>query len=312
MANISCAMWRRLSQNSVKLFRIKKVKRVPVFPPSYQFTEPHALPISALEGRGLDELKKAVEEEIVNSTGKHILDLQVDLGTPQLRWKPFIFPLCVFFFFFCNVQNNKSIHSKCASSPTAGCTRKQLFGTCRWMQMKARLSSRSSSAPPLTDATRNCSLTDSRERRRGILHAARPKSVLKYWKYDSVKEWCTFLWINKLQKTLHAFVFHQNIFFSVRNESEVEINGQKNRKEKVRYTVGSLRSVTVREKSQLSNVFFFFFIQLRSFVGVFGSERWPASRVGADPQSLLRWCWGCWGPTRAAAPPATSSNTPSY
>uniref|UniRef100_A0A671VUK9 Putative GTP-binding protein 6 n=1 Tax=Sparus aurata TaxID=8175 RepID=A0A671VUK9_SPAAU len=47
---------------------------------------PHALPISALEGRGLEELKKAVEEEIVNSTGKHILDLQVDLGTPQLSW----------------------------------------------------------------------------------------------------------------------------------------------------------------------------------------------------------------------------------
>lgn len=176
MAHISCAMWRRLSQNSVKLFRIKKVKVVPVFPPSYQFTEPHALPISALEGRGLEELKKAVEEEIVNSTGKHILDLQVDLGTPQLRWKA-AFPsaLC---FFFGNVQNNKSVHSKCASSPTAGCTRKQPFRTCRWMQMKARLSSRSSSAPPLTDATRNCSRADSRERRRGILHAARPKRRL--------------------------------------------------------------------------------------------------------------------------------------
>lgn len=52
---------------------------------SYQFTEPHALPISASEGRGLDELKKALEGEIVNSTGKHILDLKVDLSTPQLR-----------------------------------------------------------------------------------------------------------------------------------------------------------------------------------------------------------------------------------
>ncbi|KAE8294455.1 putative GTP-binding protein 6 [Larimichthys crocea] len=53
---------------------------------SYQFTEPSVLPISALEERGLDELKKAVEEEILNSTGKHILDLKVDLSTPQLSW----------------------------------------------------------------------------------------------------------------------------------------------------------------------------------------------------------------------------------
>lgn len=56
-----------------------------LFPVSYQLTEPRALPTSALEGRGLDELKKAVEEEIVNSTGKHILDLKVDLSSPQLR-----------------------------------------------------------------------------------------------------------------------------------------------------------------------------------------------------------------------------------
>lgn len=56
-------------------------------PFSYQFTDPHALPISALEGQGLDVLKKAVEAEIVNSTGKHILDLRVDLSTPQLRWE---------------------------------------------------------------------------------------------------------------------------------------------------------------------------------------------------------------------------------
>lgn len=48
---------------------------------------PNVLPISALEERGLDELMKAVEEEIVNSTGKQILDLKVDLSTPQLRWE---------------------------------------------------------------------------------------------------------------------------------------------------------------------------------------------------------------------------------
>ncbi|XP_070817608.1 putative GTP-binding protein 6 [Chaetodon trifascialis] len=53
---------------------------------NYQLTEPHTLPISALEERGLDELKRAVEEQIVSSTGKHILDLKVDLSTPQLSW----------------------------------------------------------------------------------------------------------------------------------------------------------------------------------------------------------------------------------
>lgn len=54
-------------------------------PPSYQVSEPGALSISALEGRGLDRLKMAVEEKIVHSTGKRILDLKVDLSTAQLR-----------------------------------------------------------------------------------------------------------------------------------------------------------------------------------------------------------------------------------
>ncbi|XP_056235219.1 putative GTP-binding protein 6 [Seriola aureovittata] len=53
---------------------------------SYQSAETSALPISALEERGLDQLKKAVEEQIVKSTGKHIFDLKVDLSTPQLSW----------------------------------------------------------------------------------------------------------------------------------------------------------------------------------------------------------------------------------
>lgn len=43
--------------------------------------------MSALEGRGLEELKAAVEAEIVNSTGKHLMDLRVDLSSPQLRWE---------------------------------------------------------------------------------------------------------------------------------------------------------------------------------------------------------------------------------
>lgn len=133
MAHISCAMWRRLSQNSVKLFRIKKVKLVPVFPPSYQFTEPHALPISALEGRGLDELKKAVEEEIVNSTGKHILDLQVDLGTPQLRWKA-AFPSALCFFLVMFRITRASIVSVPLHPQLAvqGSNRSGRAGECRW------------------------------------------------------------------------------------------------------------------------------------------------------------------------------------
>ncbi|XP_041862473.1 putative GTP-binding protein 6 [Melanotaenia boesemani] len=53
---------------------------------NYQSTEPGALPTSATEVRGLDELKKAVEEELVRSTGKQTLDLEVNLSTPQLSW----------------------------------------------------------------------------------------------------------------------------------------------------------------------------------------------------------------------------------
>ncbi|XP_062280040.1 putative GTP-binding protein 6 isoform X1 [Scomber scombrus] len=52
----------------------------------YQPAEPNTMSISALEERGLDELKAAVEKDIVNSTGKHILDLEIDLSTPQLSW----------------------------------------------------------------------------------------------------------------------------------------------------------------------------------------------------------------------------------
>lgn len=53
---------------------------------NYESSDPGAVLISALQERGLDELKRAVEEEIVRSTGKHILNLRVDLSTPQLSW----------------------------------------------------------------------------------------------------------------------------------------------------------------------------------------------------------------------------------
>ncbi|XP_034064131.1 putative GTP-binding protein 6 [Gymnodraco acuticeps] len=53
---------------------------------NYECLEPDVLPISALTQRGLDQLSVAVEEEILKSTGKHILDLKVDLSSPQLSW----------------------------------------------------------------------------------------------------------------------------------------------------------------------------------------------------------------------------------
>lgn len=52
---------------------------------SYECVNPDVIPISALEGRGLDKLRKAVEEEILKSTGKQVLALRVDLSSHQLR-----------------------------------------------------------------------------------------------------------------------------------------------------------------------------------------------------------------------------------
>lgn len=101
---------------------------------SYECSEPNALPISALEERGLDELRKSVEEEIVKSTGKHILSLIVNLSTPQLRWE-----VCLSI----GIIYNDSMCSKCASPSTVGCTRKPLFRTWTSTQTRARLSSRS-------------------------------------------------------------------------------------------------------------------------------------------------------------------------
>lgn len=53
---------------------------------NYEATEPTVLPVSALKEHGLNELKRVVEEDILNTTGKHILDLKVDLSTGQLSW----------------------------------------------------------------------------------------------------------------------------------------------------------------------------------------------------------------------------------
>ncbi|XP_029003652.1 putative GTP-binding protein 6 [Betta splendens] len=52
----------------------------------YRPAEANALAISALEERGLQELKAAVEDRILNCTGKRVVDLRVDLSSPQLQW----------------------------------------------------------------------------------------------------------------------------------------------------------------------------------------------------------------------------------
>lgn len=54
------------------------------FPLRYQPTEPDCLPISALKGTGLDDLSQKVEERILQSTGKQVMCLKVDLSSPQL------------------------------------------------------------------------------------------------------------------------------------------------------------------------------------------------------------------------------------
>ncbi|XP_020330559.1 putative GTP-binding protein 6 [Oncorhynchus kisutch] len=53
---------------------------------SYEPSEPNSLPISALRGQGLEELKIVVEEAIMRSTGKQVLTLPVDLSSSQLSW----------------------------------------------------------------------------------------------------------------------------------------------------------------------------------------------------------------------------------
>ncbi|XP_034387611.1 putative GTP-binding protein 6 [Cyclopterus lumpus] len=53
---------------------------------NYRPTQPGALPVSALQQRGLDGLMAAVEDEILKSTGKRSMDLSVDLRSPRLSW----------------------------------------------------------------------------------------------------------------------------------------------------------------------------------------------------------------------------------
>ncbi|XP_053083993.1 putative GTP-binding protein 6 isoform X2 [Pangasianodon hypophthalmus] len=52
----------------------------------YESPDPEAVPISALNELGLDELKHKVEESVMKSTGKQTMILKVDLNSPQLAW----------------------------------------------------------------------------------------------------------------------------------------------------------------------------------------------------------------------------------
>ena len=52
---------------------------------SYHPTEPETVAVSALTEQGLDRLKTILEDEVVRSTGKLILNLEVDLSSAQLR-----------------------------------------------------------------------------------------------------------------------------------------------------------------------------------------------------------------------------------
>ncbi|XP_072900259.1 putative GTP-binding protein 6 [Hemitrygon akajei] len=53
---------------------------------SYQQTDPNAIAVSALHGLGIDELKRKIEEAVLQATGKLILTIEVNLAGPQLSW----------------------------------------------------------------------------------------------------------------------------------------------------------------------------------------------------------------------------------
>lgn len=52
----------------------------------YETMESSALPISALHGYGLDNLKEVIESVVLKQTGKRIMTIKVDLTGPQLSW----------------------------------------------------------------------------------------------------------------------------------------------------------------------------------------------------------------------------------
>ncbi|KAM8975413.1 putative GTP-binding protein 6 [Pelodytes ibericus] len=53
---------------------------------NYGFDDMGALPVSALLGYGLEDLKRKVEAEVMKSTGRTVLTIKVSLDSPQLSW----------------------------------------------------------------------------------------------------------------------------------------------------------------------------------------------------------------------------------
>ncbi|XP_055492444.1 putative GTP-binding protein 6 [Leucoraja erinacea] len=53
---------------------------------SYQPADPNTIAVSALHGLGMDDLKKKIEEAVLQATGKLILTIKVKLAGPQLSW----------------------------------------------------------------------------------------------------------------------------------------------------------------------------------------------------------------------------------
>ncbi|XP_073885605.1 putative GTP-binding protein 6 isoform X3 [Macaca fascicularis] len=54
--------------------------------PGYRPTEPNAVPVSALLGHGLQELKAELDAAVLKATGRQILTLRVRLAGAQLSW----------------------------------------------------------------------------------------------------------------------------------------------------------------------------------------------------------------------------------
>ncbi|XP_048389523.2 putative GTP-binding protein 6 isoform X2 [Stegostoma tigrinum] len=52
----------------------------------YLPSDPNTVAVSALHGLGLEELKKKIEEAVLQATGKLIRTIQVELAGPQLSW----------------------------------------------------------------------------------------------------------------------------------------------------------------------------------------------------------------------------------
>uniref|UniRef100_A0A8D2JSZ7 Putative GTP-binding protein 6 n=1 Tax=Sciurus vulgaris TaxID=55149 RepID=A0A8D2JSZ7_SCIVU len=54
--------------------------------PGYSPPDPSTVAVSALQGRGLDQLRATLEDAVLRATGRQVLTLHVKLAGPQLSW----------------------------------------------------------------------------------------------------------------------------------------------------------------------------------------------------------------------------------